>query len=121
MVVIRGPGGVKRRASVLENFNSITKQDGKFQTGKLCSPDYFIGSKSWTRREILQDGSEPEFPGGSVSLKSHLVWKGRGGSVVVAVMVVGGSPPARLSTVIRSLRSRSRGLAVEGPCHIREE
>lgn len=78
MVVIRGPGGVNSCASVLEHFNSIIKRDGKFHTGKLCSPDYFIGSKSWTGREILQDGSEPEFPGGSGSLKSHLVWMGGG-------------------------------------------
>lgn len=36
-------------------------------------PDYFIGLKSWTGERNLRERAEPEFPGGSVSLKSQLV------------------------------------------------
>lgn len=36
-------------------------------------PDYFIRLKSWMRGEIGGRERKPEFPGGSVSLKSQLV------------------------------------------------
>lgn len=36
-------------------------------------PDYFIGLKSWMGKRNCVDEGEPEFPGGSISLKSQLV------------------------------------------------
>lgn len=84
------------------------------------SPSFF--SRLLYRFEIL-DGKincedEPSQNFLEVAYLSSLSWcgwrrvEGGGG---------GGPPPACLSTVIRSLWSRSGGLAMKGPCHIREE